>query len=433
MISAMQILFITAGVVSCLVAILIYLVFRKESDKSSRLWATGSILMALGMTFLAFRTYMPAWIAYGVTNYIMLQAIVLYGYSVMVLYLPHKTPNKTSFILCLLYGFAQWELNALGQREELALVASIAWTIAYGWMWIQLRQILRLRKDAPIAFFSLLSLLGFCTWGLRIYLVAAFEINLSTDIQKVNLLSLVAVHIILISQQISYVTTRLNDEKGKKEEIVRLNASIQSLWTERQKLIIEKDKTRNELLQDVHDGFGSKLVSAQLLAEQGNLKIEDFKGYLKELINDLHLLVDTLNRDNQHFEDAIADFRYRIQSWHDTGLPRIEWKFELEGIPTIDQRITLHLLRVVQEALANALKHSNANEIKIILTFDPKEYVLTVIVSDDGIGFEDWEKTGSGLMNMKQRARKIGAQFSIKSTFNGTTIKLELPLTDSLT
>lgn len=428
MISAMQVLFITTGVVSFLVAILIYLVFQKESDTSSRLWATGSILMAVGMTFLAFRAHMPAWIAYGVTNYIMLQAIVLYGYSVITLYMPHKIPNKTSFSLCLLYGITQWTLNATGLREELALVASIAWTSAYGWIWIQMRQILNLRKDAPIGLFTFISLLGCCTWGLRIYLVSIFDISLSTDIQQINLISLVAAHIILISQQISYVTTRLTDEKGKKDEIIRLNASVESLWNERQALILEKEKARNELLQDVHDGFGSKLIAAQLLAEQGNLNIEDFNGYLKELINDLHLLVDTLNRDNQRFEDAIADFRYRVQRRYANGLPKIEWRIELEGIPTIDQRVTLHLLRVVQEALANALKHSNATEIKIISMFDPEAYDLTVIVSDDGVGLKDTGKIGNGLMNMEQRARQVGATFSITGTDNGTQISLKLPL-----
>lgn len=426
MISTMQALFLTTAVLSLLVALVVFLVFRRESDRSARLWVQGSLLMAAGMLLLTGRAVMPDWIAFGVTNGIMLLAIVLYGYGFTALYRPNQSVSTLGVAVCVCFGLTLWGLGALGLGSYRALVAAVAWTAAHGWIWLGMLRLRKQQPDAEVLFFTVLAALGMLVWGCRIYLTAAVGITLATDLQNSNFLSLLVAHMILLAQQVSYLAARLIDEKDKKLEITRLNASIETLWQERQALIMEKDTVRNELLQDVHDGFGSKLVSARLLAERGMLDPAELTDYLTELINDLHLLVDTLNRDDQRFEYAIADFRHRVQRRHAKGLPRIQWQFELDHLPPMNPRVILNLLRIVQEALSNALRHAQASNIGIAAVFDRERSLLTLTITDDGKGYRDDERAGQGLANMRHRAHKAGASFDISAQAVGTRVTLEL-------
>ena len=428
MISGMQALFLTAALISLLMAVLVYLVFRRDTDRSARYWIVGSALMAIGMAMLAYRSVMPGWIAFGLTNYVMLQAIVLYGHSVIVLYRSEHNISKLGLWICAAYGLVQWGLSATGHAKYLALVASIAWALAHLWIWASMLQLRLVKPDSQVMSFAMLALLGTLVWGGRIYLVIVADITLSTEFNRFNFISLLAAHVILLGQQISYLTTRLTDEKDKKLEILRLNESIDKLWQERQSLIIEKEASRKELLQDVHDGFGSKLVSAQLLAQRGMLSSAEFSDYLKELVNDLHLLVDTLNRDEPRFEDAIADFRHRIERRHAHLSPKINWFVELDDLPALKPKVTLQLLRIAQEALTNALKHANAQHIDITVLYEASQSLLTIMVSDDGQGWSEPERRGQGLNNMEQRARLIGASLVFSHQSQGTELSVRLPL-----
>lgn len=85
-----------------------------------------------------------------------------------------------------------------------------------------------------------------------------------------------------------------------------------------------------------------------------------------------------------------------------------------------------NLLRIAQEATVNAVNHSRAKKIVVNLYYTPKQ--IRLIVRDDGIGF-DPKAVGSlhgghfGLLNMRERAEKLGAHFSLKTdTGSGTEI-----------
>jgi signal transduction histidine kinase len=87
-----------------------------------------------------------------------------------------------------------------------------------------------------------------------------------------------------------------------------------------------------------------------------------------------------------------------------------------------------NLLRVTQEALANALKHSGANKIMVTLSYEPSR--LQLRICDDGKGF-DFHAVGQpddghfGLLDIRERAEKIGAEFSLASSpGKGTQIAL---------
>ncbi|HEV8559189.1 MAG TPA: ATP-binding protein [Actinophytocola sp.] len=87
------------------------------------------------------------------------------------------------------------------------------------------------------------------------------------------------------------------------------------------------------------------------------------------------------------------------------------------------------VLRVVQEALANAVKHARPNRITVML--DGDEEHVTVSVTDDGNGFDPEraaERHGMGLSLMRERAAELGGEFRVDSTpGRGTTVHIRLP------
>jgi signal transduction histidine kinase len=110
--------------------------------------------------------------------------------------------------------------------------------------------------------------------------------------------------------------------------------------------------------------------------------------------------------------EAAADRKIMVQS---SGITR--------KLPAV---IEHNLLRATQEALANALKHSGAKKITVALSYEPSRIQLRIC--DDGKGF-DYHTVGQpggghfGLLDMRERAEKIGAEFSLASSpGNGTEI-----------
>jgi len=89
----------------------------------------------------------------------------------------------------------------------------------------------------------------------------------------------------------------------------------------------------------------------------------------------------------------------------------------------------LHVFRLCQEALNNAMKHSDANQITVTVCSD-KTTVLGISIHDNGCGFDTAKTKESnqfGLQNMKQRAAEAGAEIEVSSVVGGgTTVSVQL-------
>ena len=89
--------------------------------------------------------------------------------------------------------------------------------------------------------------------------------------------------------------------------------------------------------------------------------------------------------------------------------------------PVFDSRVSVHLYRIAQEAVANALRHSGAHSIRISLAQENGETALRI--EDDGIGLsaEAAQAGGMGLRTMRYRAGLIGGELEIGPGPNGGT------------
>ncbi|PZU24276.1 MAG: sensor histidine kinase [Shinella sp.] len=117
------------------------------------------------------------------------------------------------------------------------------------------------------------------------------------------------------------------------------------------------------------------------------------------------------------------------RSVHDSGLS-IGWTLRDESdgmVERLPKPVLTALFRITQEAINNAVRHSQADHIGVRLGHAGGRFLIEI--RDDGVGFDpDVETAGSGIGNMKTRARLIGAQFTCRREMAETVVKVTLPL-----
>lgn len=188
---------------------------------------------------------------------------------------------------------------------------------------------------------------------------------------------------------------------------------------------------RQRLMQDMHDGLGSSLISAIRSVEHGG--VSDFKisQILKDCLDDLKLTIDSMEPIEADLVLLLATLRFRLEPrLEGTGITLL---WEVQDLPTLawlDPSSALHILRIVQESVANILRHTRANAIRVSTSRD--EHGVSVSIEDNGQGF-DIEKAlagvaGRGLHNQQRRAMAVDGKVSWESGATGTKFVLWLPL-----
>lgn len=186
-------------------------------------------------------------------------------------------------------------------------------------------------------------------------------------------------------------------------------------------------KEREQLLRDMHDGFGSQLAGVRMLAEKGRIPPEQFPQFLQELAADLHLVVDTLGQINITLEEALVDLQHRLnRRFSGIGL-KLHWQLQLANFPPMAPRKILQTLRLIQEALNNAFKHAQAHNVWFAANYEAESDLLTLSVRDDGVGLVFPLARGRGLNNMRGRAREIGGEFQLIECHPGVEVLLTVP------
>jgi len=200
---------------------------------------------------------------------------------------------------------------------------------------------------------------------------------------------------------------------------------------------IERTKTqeRQHMLQNLHDGFGSQLVIAKMMVQQNQMSQSSLECLLEESIADLYLLVDTLGNSDNKLVNALVDFQFRTQQRLSGSTIELLWNLQVAHAPEITPKVILQILRLIQEALNNALKHAKATRIFLDFIYDEVASQLTISVADDGVGIGENMLFGKGQTNMLARARATGGQLSVSNSnltlskiHPGTLVKLVVPM-----
>jgi two-component system sensor kinase FixL len=201
-------------------------------------------------------------------------------------------------------------------------------------------------------------------------------------------------------------------------------------------LLTAVDAERQRIGQDLHDDLCQHLGATALIAASLGKRINSKRD--PELSRDLAKIPALIT-------EAIENCRNLARGLHPVtlaskGLPaaleeltvrvpaNVKFRWPRTERISLEPSVALHLYRIAEESVANAVKHSGANNITIELDLVEGAPILTI--TDDGRGFSKRSnKRGMGLFNMQYRANAIGGELTFpKRDDGGTRVCCKLPV-----
>lgn len=310
------------------------------------------------------------------------------------------------------------------QYAVTAAVAAIG-TASVAWLaWLERRTELSLMALALIAGVLLgshdLALLAGWAWPEHFYLLpfASLLVTLS-------FLYAIQRRYVGAVELVQAENSQLHEDLEEQVSVMQAqNAQLREV--ERQQALLLE---RQRIMADMHDGLGSSLLSALVAVEQGKMSHEKVVEVLRECVDDLRLVIDSLEPVGHDLVSLLATMRYRLGKRLQTGGLKLDWDVQdLPPLPWLEPPDALHVLRLMQEALNNVLKHAQASRVRMV-TRHHGSYV-EIRVEDDGAGFDLQNvRHGRGLKSQIKRAQRLGGKLRIDSSpGSGTRLSLRLPV-----
>jgi len=226
-------------------------------------------------------------------------------------------------------------------------------------------------------------------------------------------------------EQFQAENSQLQEDLDEQVSVLQAqNAQLREV--ERQQALLLE---RQRIMADMHDGLGSSLLSALVAMEQGSMSHEQCVEVLRECVDDLRLVIDSLEPVGHDLVSLLATMRYRLGKRLQTGGLKLDWDVQdLPPLAWLEPPDALHVLRLMQEALNNVLKHASASRVRMV-TRHHGSYV-EIRVEDDGAGFDLQSiQHGRGLKSQIKRAQRLGGKLRIDSSPGmGTRLSLRLPV-----
>jgi signal transduction histidine kinase len=237
------------------------------------------------------------------------------------------------------------------------------------------------------------------------------------DLEKYRRVS----HALAESQRLNaLLEERVREKQG---ELERQFEALQRLA--REAAVAEE---RRRIMADMHDGIGAQLISTLSLVEHGEASKYQVAAALRECIDDLRLAIDSLEPTDGELAPVLGGLRYRLEPRLKAAGIELDWQVrELPVLSCLTPQNVLQVLRILQEAFTNVLKHARAKHIRVATAVGAN--CVSIEVSDDGRGFDRTPSAhGHGLDNMRKRAKVIGGELRIAPSAAGTTLLLSLPI-----
>jgi len=225
-------------------------------------------------------------------------------------------------------------------------------------------------------------------------------------------------------QRISTRLDSLNEDLERRvdQRTLELRENFSKIQKMQKKQILQDERER--VIMDMHDGIGGQLVATMAMLDSKTANLRDVKLSVQEALDDLRLMVDASDALEGDLTLALGNFRQRLQRTLAGSGTQLHWQInDVPAIPDPGAHNMLQVLRILQEACTNAIKYASADNI-YVSTRQWQQKVL-IEIADDGVGMHLRENaTGRGLMHMRRRAERLGAELDILETDPGVTVRI---------
>ncbi|MFU2071545.1 cache domain-containing protein [Bordetella hinzii] len=211
-------------------------------------------------------------------------------------------------------------------------------------------------------------------------------------------------------------------------------------------VVRSQEDERARLSRELHDGLSQVLVSVKLQLEAARARLKHAPAdaartadpLLDGALGRLNGAVGEVRRISHNLRPTLLDdlglpaaLEHLTRERWETPQGPLDARLRVEGVPEpLPENQATAFFRLAQEALANALRHAQANHVEMRLRYAAGQTEL--IIHDDGRGFDlhavrDDPRDGIGLHNMNERMAALGGELFIQSSRQGTTLHARLP------
>jgi len=205
------------------------------------------------------------------------------------------------------------------------------------------------------------------------------------------------------------------------------NAELQS---SRESLINTREEERRRLRRDLHDGVGPQLAALMLQLETAS-----------DLVSENHRASALMAKLSKRASQIVSDVRRSVHALRPPALDQLglvealregalqygpaDLRVSVENLGELSHlpaAVEVACYRIVQEALTNVVRHAGASNCSIRIRPDEEASVLVVEVQDDGRGIRDHDRTGVGLISMRERTEELGGRCTVGRLEGGGTL-----------
>jgi signal transduction histidine kinase len=242
-------------------------------------------------------------------------------------------------------------------------------------------------------------------------------------------------YVLWFSNIIILINYMISNTESKKQLAIALDQLRKySIQIEEQAVMLE----RSRISYDIHDSLGHNLTAQSILIEKimqlsntnNNDKVNNLLKKSKELCSkslmDVRWVVSNIRQNDQHNVAIESSIKNMIIDFENTT--GIICQYFLSIPVDSPAKISTAIYRILQEALTNISRYSQANQVNIQI-FSKNNY-LQILIQDNGQGFElTQDINGFGLQSMKERTTSLNGQFHISSQpGKGCLITSRIPL-----
>lgn len=286
--------------------------------------------------------------------------------------------------------------------------------------------------------------LRFGEWD-RALLAVPFFLTGWYGLRDLGILTGVVDHVLMLSSRtrpvtiIAVLTLLMRRLASSLDQIDCVNETLRQRLAEQEKelsLLHLKDRTRlaqatrederGRLMRDLHDGLSGQLVSIIALSQAKNANPPAIERAARSALDDLRLVINSLDLDDGDLMLALAGLRERLEPQLRRSGTDLDWSMEnLPQVTGVTPNNALSILRILQEAITNAIKHGTQDCVSV--RGSRRDDGAAIIVVENKLPDAFVRGKGRGQQNMERRASEVGGNVAFDLSDNRARLALLLP------
>jgi signal transduction histidine kinase len=263
-------------------------------------------------------------------------------------------------------------------------------------------------------------------WDLYFATLPAFQSGARSILPAFVLMSGLSVSVLLFA--ITWMLARSRTQAFRAS--AQLKLANTELQRSRESLVNTREEERRRLRRDLHDGVGPQLAALMLQLETASDLLSDnhqasalmakLSKRTSQIVSDVRRSVHALRPPALDELGLLEALREEASNYSPAGLEvSVDNPEELSELPAA---VEVACYRIVQEALANVVRHARASQCSIRIRLDEEGGALIVEVQDDGRGISKEDRAGVGMSSMRERSEELGGRCTVKSLAGGGTL-----------